>query len=304
MKTVWGLFKARDSSLAGARDDSKLAADSDSPRPESLSASNGSQNTSLNTSTSPWPGFPALKDLFIFGDSYSAIGSASAVDWSRSRGGKHRELPFKGETYADADGTNWVGYLLAEHRDAELRVHGYAEGGARVSAVEAQVGAFLGGTAKPWDPARSLFVTWVGINDCAYAETHAETVGRLFHLEERLYAAGARLFLFIDVPPIGRSPAGMRASSDISATYTNWNDTLRSAVAAFAGAHPAARVLTFSASDTFTRVLDDPGRHGFAEADVSAAGGAMWRDHLHPTSRVHRILARDIAAFLTSVSLR
>ncbi|KAK7058052.1 glycosyltransferase family 32 protein [Favolaschia claudopus] len=252
-----------------------------------------------------WPGFNSLKSIFVFGDSYSAFGSP----------GKPRP-PTKinrNTVPHDDNGTNWVGFLLMDdccHR--KLVVHDYAVGGARVpavgwgAAVETQVDVdFLTGYPMqrkwkklPWDSADSLFVTWVGINDCAYAQTHEDTLALLFVLQEKLYAAGARLFLFIDVPPIGRTPAGAKASSDISTTYLNWNSSLRDSVQKFSSAHPDARVLTFSAFDAFNRILDNLGEHGIPEEDASRSGGTVWRDHLHPTSKIHQIFARDLVEFL------
>ncbi|KAJ7769960.1 SGNH hydrolase-type esterase domain-containing protein [Mycena metata] len=274
------------------------------------------ENTSFNE-TARWPGFDEIKNLFVFGDSYSAIGFAANLPPPQKIGRK--TVPYKGLTYADVDGTNWVGYLLTRHNPhPELLVHDYAVGGARVpalgrgGAVETQVeknfleGYAMAATAEGllWDPSTSLFITWVGINDCAYAETHEDTLELLFTLEEKLYLAGARIFLFIDVPPIGRSPAGVNASSDISVTYTNWNSGLRRSVQKFATAHPDARILTFSAFDTFTRVLDNPKAHRFPAKDANRAGGAIWRDHLHPTSAVHKIFAQDLVAFLKSLDPR
>ncbi|KAJ7263655.1 hypothetical protein B0H12DRAFT_1012187 [Mycena haematopus] len=261
---------------------------------------------------SPWPGFNSLKNLFIFGDSYSAIGYAANLPPPQKI--DRKTVPYKYLTYADKDGTNWVGYLLMQHSPhPDLLVHDYAAGGARVPArgfgpaVENQVNRnFLEGYAMDrevlsWDAADSLFVTWVGINDCAYAQTHADTLELLFSLEEKLYAAGARIFLFIDVPPVGRTPAGTNASSDISATYLNWNSDLRKSVQTFASAHSDARVLTFSALDTFNRILDNPKEYGIPKEDVSRAGGAVWRDKLHPTSKIHEIFAQEVVAFLKSL---
>ncbi|KAJ7617821.1 hypothetical protein FB45DRAFT_932763 [Roridomyces roridus] len=264
------------------------------------------------STTHPWPGYKSIRNLFIFGDSYSAIGFT--VHNPPPKKVDRRKTPFKGLTYADSDGTNWVGYLLSQRRmHPDLLVHDYAVGGACVpargfrAALETQVNRdFLDGYAMkttkdgslPWNAADSLFVTWIGINDCAYAETHEETLDLLFTLQEKLYTAGARIFLFIDVPPIGRSPAGINASSDISATYTNWNVSLASHIQDFTSAHPDARVLTFSAFDSFNRLLDSA---EFTEDDRRMAGGKVWRDRLHPTSRVHEIFAADVVAFFEGV---
>ena len=73
-----------------------------------------------------------------------------------------------------------------------------------------------------------LAVTWIGINDCAcvshFIPTRAalktvfryigagigsekSSIAALFSYQERLYAAGARNFMFIDVPPMHMSPS-------------------------------------------------------------------------------------------------
>ena len=58
--------------------------------------------------------------------------------------------------------------------------------------------------------------------------------------------------------------------------------------------------MVYSSWDTFTRVLDDPTSHGFSNKDTSKAGGAIWVDRLHPTSRMHDIVAHDLAQFLNA----
>jgi phospholipase/lecithinase/hemolysin len=56
--------------------------------------------------------------------------------------------------------------------------------------------------------------------------------------------------------------------------------------------------MIYSSYDTFTRVLRDPVSHGFAAEDATKEGGGIWYDHLHPTSAMHDVVARDIARFL------
>jgi hypothetical protein len=55
-------------------------------------------------------------------------------------------------------------------------------------------------------------VTWVGINDVAMlAAFHQPIPPRLdafFELQDKLYAQGARNFLFFGVPPMHRAPGG------------------------------------------------------------------------------------------------
>jgi phospholipase/lecithinase/hemolysin len=85
--------------------------------------------------------------------------------------------------------------------------------------------------------------------------------------------------------------------------YTNWNAALRSSVASFSAEYPEATTLIFSSYATFTRVLDDPVGHGFHDQDAAyRAGKGIWMDHLHPTSKMHSCIAKDMAEFLGTVA--
>ena len=86
-----------------------------------------------------------------------------------------------------------------------------------------------------------------------------------------------------------------------SVRFGHWNDELGRGVSAFALRHPDATVMLFSAWDIFSRILSDPARYGFNPADRHTQGGSIWFDFMHPTSRVHSILAGEIAQFLASL---
>lgn len=60
-------------------------------------------------------------------------------------------------------------------------------------------------------------------------------------------------------------------------------------------------VLLFSSYESMSAILDDPVGHGFPEADVKKINGSIWIDHMHPTSRVHDLLARDLSRFLSKI---
>jgi phospholipase/lecithinase/hemolysin len=82
--------------------------------------------------------------------------------------------------------------------------------------------------------------------------------------------------------------------------FGNWNEELRHGLVNFEMAHPDATVMLFSAWDTFARILSEPARYGLNPADRNTQGGTIWFDFMHPTSRVHNILAGEIAQFLAS----
>jgi hypothetical protein len=85
------------------------------------------------------------------------------------------------------------------------------------------------------------------------------------------------------------------------AGYHNWNTELYKAVHNFSTeSHPGVSAMLFSSWDTFTRVLDDPVTHGFQKSDARKAEGAIWVDSIHPTSKMHGFIARDLAQFLNT----
>jgi hypothetical protein len=78
-------------------------------------------------------------------------------------------------------------------------------------------------TWAPWESKNSLFsnpqrvlclpsVTWIGINDMGVGFRPQQQLTTLFKLQEWLYEAGARYFIFINIPPTDRSPAGLYLS--------------------------------------------------------------------------------------------
>jgi len=106
-----------------------------------------------------------------------------------------------------------------------MQVYDYAKWSATVQQIQPQVNnEFLPHAArKPtwarWTAKNSLFctpygyrkltvVTWIGINDVSYLRNPPDQLRSLFQLEDQLYEAGARNFIFLTVPPFDRSPWG------------------------------------------------------------------------------------------------
>ncbi|PCH37968.1 carbohydrate esterase family 16 protein [Wolfiporia cocos MD-104 SS10] len=258
-----------------------------------------------------WPGFEKLKHLVIFGDSYSQVGYNSQEP--RPSANNPLGVAFPGITWNEPNQPNWIGHLIKKHAPAPLLVFDYARGGDNVSGVRWQVRReFLQYLApKPrwarWSEYDTLFITWVGINDCAFAnaETVPKFVAELFDLQDELYNAGARNFLLVDLPPIHRSPAGNKPKSlqlpSRQPSCELWNIYLKEGAAQFASSHPLSTVLIYSSWETFSKAMDNPTAFGFETEDVRKAGGGMWVDRLHPTSKMHDLVARDLAQFLQDV---
>ncbi|KAF9053764.1 hypothetical protein BDZ89DRAFT_293474 [Hymenopellis radicata] len=282
--------------------------------------------------TSSWPGITKIKNLFVFGDSYSSVLAAHYTNRQiiptplRPFG-----VTFPGEAgglWNEHDMPNWVGHFITKYRpgprykpntsemeqdpeylNSPLLVFDYALGGNTVNhIVNTQLSTFLKGAGvkpdwAPWLPEDSLFVTWIGINDCAFSKDHDASINKLFTAQEELYETGARNFLFIDVPPVQRTPAVRKErAEEASKSFLDWNACLINRIYAFNTSHPDATVMLFSSYDTFTTILDDLKRHNLPVGDARKRGGAVWIDHLHPTSAMHDHFARYLADFLTGVS--
>ncbi|KAF5373877.1 hypothetical protein D9758_000632 [Tetrapyrgos nigripes] len=276
-----------------------------------------------------WPGFSGIKKLMIFGDSYSSVGYTGS-EQSCPSASNPLGVPYPGaprSMWNEPKTPNWVGHLITkyvseprfdpktkqqaeEYCNAPLLVYDYAVGGQTVSGVVCQIEAqFLPGVGKKpewalWTASESLFVTWVGINDCGYhRDTSEETMSSLFESQEKLYQAGARNFMFIDVPPIHRCPAvSKRRETEASEAYLNWNTALQKSLDIFTKSHSDVTLLLFSSFEVFSAILDNPVSYGFQASQIRERFGEIWSDDLHPTSKVHDILATRLADFLNTVS--
>ncbi|KAI4525060.1 hypothetical protein K525DRAFT_266440 [Schizophyllum commune Loenen D] len=205
-----------------------------------------------------------------------------------------------------------------------LLVFDYAKGGHRVPDVLRQIRQKffpeLGGWRREeapasieddpnawrmWTSRNTLFVTWVGINDCAFIPRHSpelceEHLDKLFAGQHDLYLAGARNFMLVDVPHIDRTPAA-KPTPTPSPVFPAWNAALLARAQIFAKEHPDATILIFSSARVIDSILDDPDVYGLPPSNVRKANGAIWMDRLHPTSAVHDVLAKEMTEFLGGV---
>lgn len=133
--------------------------------------------------------------------------------------------------------------------------------------------------------------------------------------------AGARNLLFIDVPPIDRSPGGKAcyqvrsknsgflpfktartSRADIAGRYERWNELLLSNAEELASSSENATILLFSSHRLLSEILNGPSDYGFDEDDVIEAGEKIWEDQLHLTSDVHEILAQQLEEALLLIT--
>ncbi|KAJ3506657.1 hypothetical protein NLJ89_g6751 [Agrocybe chaxingu] len=260
------------------------------------------------------------------GDSYSDVGYWSGHPTPY----EPLAVPFPGKTYAEPDLPNWVGHLITkycpsprycpdlpdeeqdeEYVESPLLIYDYAVGGNTVSGIAFQIdNVFLPSlkeTPVPqWCGTDTLFVTWIGINDCGKDINPSAVFEALFAAQEKLLKAGARNFLFVDVPPIHRTPnvAEGKRQAIMSYRYIDWNLTLTREVAKFAKAHKDISVFLFSSYELFERMLNNPPAYDIDPEELEKPGGQVWVDELHPTSKMHDHIAAAIATFLNAVKVK
>jgi len=235
-------------------------------------------------------GTQSYEHLVIFGDSYStgrASWAGQIQKWSTSR--LHiNNFARDGDTVQDDLQNQLQAYLLAREHEGTM-----------------QETAF-----KP-----TLYVFWLGINDCGYSDESdlEEIVEKIFDCMDDLYIkVSARHFLLIDVPPLDLSPAGRAFTNeglDISAQYTTWNQYLLAQAKMFASNTPRATVSLLSSYLILSAVLEQPDHFGLqisggdgdafdANKEWSDENEAMfqfWEDDLHISEAVHAVLARSFA---------
>ncbi|KAJ8699792.1 hypothetical protein PTI98_002879 [Pleurotus ostreatus] len=259
-----------------------------------------------------WKGFRSIRNLVIFGDSYSSVRDAIQTPEPTPNLPLGTEWP--GFTWNEPDLPNWVGHLLtkyapgpkynptADQQDeaylaAPLLAYDYAIGGATYSGVRHQVERFLRSDySKKIDPKDSLFVFWFGINDCAYSSDPKPSLTALADFLDQLYATGARNFLLIDVPPVQNSPAYRGKYYD--GRFESWNTELKQTMETFSSGHTDATILIFSSYSIFSAFLNERKKYGF---DSKPFSQTIWMDALHPTSKVHGVVAESVSTFLQSV---
>ncbi|KAL4959270.1 SGNH/GDSL hydrolase family protein [Aspergillus stella-maris] len=281
-------------------------------------------------SPSPSPS-PSVYSLFTFGDSYST------TSFNVSLPQPSPDNPMGNPSLGDgtpSDGINWVGYLTTAFNNTLTLNYNPAVWGATVdNEIIADVPGDLvyqvtqvfepnycqPGRSGPaseessgpiWTSDSSLFTLWTGINDVYRLSLRSDpydvlprVISRYIELTERLHACGSRNFLFFNIPPCNRSPQVRSFDPGFRRNYTEilreYNQQLQVAVDEWSVKHPESNVFIYDCWSFFTEILDHPKSYGFEDSTSMGNGKKhIWWDDLHPTSALHKLLARDVAGFL------
>jgi phospholipase/lecithinase/hemolysin len=261
---------------------------------------------------------------FPFGDSYTTTGFLPN-ETLPAIGNPLGNPPFPG--FTGAGGENYVGFDTVTYNISTVLTYNYAYGGATIDtnlvvpylptvlSLTDQVNEFLTGVAHkpataPWTSANSLFSIWIGINDIGNSfgnggnrDAFDDTLlAAYFALVQQLYGAGARKFLFINVPPVNRSPlmlAESAASQALEASViADFNTKLATQVSSFKANNTGVTTWLWDSNAAFTTILNNPTAYGFVDAVSFGNTGDFWGNNYHPATPAHQIFAKQIAALV------
>ncbi|PNS18677.1 Glucose-induced degradation protein 4 [Sphaceloma murrayae] len=266
------------------------------------------------------------------------------------------------QTGTSAGGPNWVEYLtkcgLETQKPSECtsphqrQLWDFAFAGADVSAkhlplhhnytidLDSQISSFATQAyPSPLIPkgTSTLVALWIGINDINDSAKNAtvssfpafyQTIqNTMFESVQTLYDLGYRDYLFMNLPPLDRTPGNILNAAQNKTIYPSlaqigaWNEGLADRAAAFAERNQGAKVMVFDTFAYLHGVLDRAAEYGLKNTtgycarydapDIAtnyAAYGCgpireyFWYNTGHVTYRVHEILAEGVRDFLENAA--
>ncbi|OCB85840.1 hypothetical protein A7U60_g7194 [Sanghuangporus baumii] len=204
-------------------------------------------------------------------------------------------------------GTNWIDLMTVEFNKSLVLTYNYAYGGATIGATKPSTG--------PWTSDNALFSFWIGINDIGNSyyqsgDRDAETDFRTLSLTHTLHsfkrssaAVGGRNFLFVNVPPIDRSPLMLQQSADArnleKTGITGYNSKLAARATQLKANNTGVQTSVWDSNTAFTVILDNPTSFGFVDATSYGGTGSFWGNDYHPSSAANTIFGQNVSTVLS-----
>lgn len=296
-----------------------------------------------------WPGWAGIKHMFIFGDSYTQTGFNDTTGPQPTPGNPLGNPAYPG--YTSSNGPNWIDFLTTTYNKTVVETVNLAYGGATVDgdlvapyepqvlSVKQQVQqeylpVYASKKTLPWSSSDTLFGVFIGINDVgnSYYLNNATLNTAIFKvysgLVDSLYKTGARNFLFLNVPPVDRSPLitaqGASAEASEKADIADFNSRIVALGKNLTKTYADAKVFQFDTNAIFTKVLNNPASYPQTAAYKNTTGYCpsyengtptwytldaecgipvdeyFWLNTLHPTFRMHNATASAIAQQLSA----
>lgn len=294
---------------------------------QSPGSSSASATSTSATSTATSPGGPAgaIKHWFVFGDSYTQT-QFNYTSTQPSAGNPFGNPPYPGFT-ACGSVPNWIDLAIVKYNTSSKLAYNFAYGGATVNATLVppytpsvlslidQVNQFTAGytgaaNRQPaWSGDNTFVATWIGINDIGNsyyqpgdrAAFNGVLVEQYFAQMARVAAAGARNFVFLNVPPVDRSPLMLPQSgaAQEKVVINDFNAKVAARAAAFAASNPGVKTWVVDTNTLVGGLLNAPQANGFSDAtSYGSQAGVMWCNNYHISPGVHDFVAREVQRVL------
>ncbi len=260
-------------------------------------------------------GGTSVERIVAFGDSLSDTGNIyNATQWM---------LPHRGSWYLGrlSNGPVWVEYLSDI---IKLPVYNWAAAAAGVDAPIPQLDLIdqvaswntYMKEAEGYEPARTLFVMLIGANDIiSYGSAGEKVIAKQRAALEAMIEAGAGRILIANLPDVSKAPL-FKLRNDgakVATTVRSYNAALGEMVAEL-NAGRGAEIRLFDTYAFFDGLLNYPWQWGLSNTDASCLAiernsvldylndhkrrancvpdAFVFWDNLHPTTRIHRLMAR------------
>lgn len=175
----------------------------------------------------------------------------------------------------------------------------------------------FGAQAPSFDRDSSLFLVWLFANDVFYSiatggdlpgtvpgsggggDVISNGVANLTAIIRTIAGAGAKRILVPSMVDLGLTPQFL-GNAELTGLTALFNSTMELALTALDAELASVKIIQFDTNAAFSDILADPAAFGFANttqpciADLTSCDPNTWMfwDNVHPTTRVHQILAQ------------
>ncbi|KAG9016244.1 hypothetical protein FRB90_003636 [Tulasnella sp. 427] len=207
--------------------------------------------------------------------------------------------------------TNWIDEMVTRYNESYIYAYNFAVSGATIDnsivpaystsikSVTEQVAQFTSNLGSkpsnaPWTSATAIFSFFIGINDIGNSYTSGDRTDTLltayFNQVQKIYDAGGRNFLFVNVPPVERSPlvdntlqmVSQSSASTEKAEIISYNTKLASKIQAFKSSHSDVTTYLYDSWSKLTQILNSPKTYGFQDATSQGSGSnVVWCNVYH-----------------------
>jgi phospholipase/lecithinase/hemolysin len=261
----------------------------------------------------------SFSQMYVFGDSLSDNGNAFLLSGGQFPGANYGVYHFAGTNvttsfYSDGLNTSpvasgpqglWVDQLaprigVADPLPAVAGGTNYAVASAQTGTANPQdVGnqlALFASTHPGGAPSGALYAFWAGANDVFNGGSATAAADNIFNDILGLSSAGAKNFLWLDLPLLGDTPRGAADKAALNAASLAFNTEWAIDIKKLQGG--GVNVVGVDIGTLFAKIAGDPGAYGLSNvtdpAQTSGAAtdkGYLFWDIQHPTTTGHALVA-------------